>query len=168
VTDYLVRVVQRGSRACRGADREIPRRPEFRAGAWLDPDRLAAYGSRHDVRQRSRQQSDSGIATPAQMVQVNLSTTTQPAFVEEFRTWWSAGERRGGAAGATSRPLSLGADDYDSRVSFDGQRAVYIGIQIAPAANLLDVIAACAASSPTSRRTAAGPHGAIVYDSTAS
>ena len=35
----------------------------------------------------------------------------------------------------------LGAEDYDSEVGFDGKKAVYIGINVAPAANLLDVIA---------------------------
>ena len=36
--------------------------------------------------------------------------------------------------------VTLGDDDYESAVGFDGQNAVYIGIQVAPAANLLDVI----------------------------
>ena len=36
--------------------------------------------------------------------------------------------------------VTLGSDDYESRVGFDGKKAVYIGIQVAPAANLLDVI----------------------------
>ena len=36
--------------------------------------------------------------------------------------------------------VSLGSDDYESQVGFDGKHAVYIGIQVAPGANLLDVI----------------------------
>ena len=35
--------------------------------------------------------------------------------------------------------VTLGAEDYDTEVAFDGQKAVYIGIQVAPIANLLDV-----------------------------
>ena len=38
--------------------------------------------------------------------------------------------------------VTLGADSYDTRVAFDGQDAVYIGIQVAPAANLLTVVKA--------------------------
>ena len=34
----------------------------------------------------------------------------------------------------------LGSEDYESEVSFNGQKAVCIGIQVAPDANLLDVI----------------------------
>jgi len=37
--------------------------------------------------------------------------------------------------------VTLGSEDYDSEVGFDGKKAVYIGINVAPAANLLDVIA---------------------------
>ncbi len=37
--------------------------------------------------------------------------------------------------------VTLGADDYDTQVAFDGKPAVFIGIQVAPAANLLDVMA---------------------------
>ena len=63
--------------------------------------------------------------------------------------------------------VMLGADDYESQVAFDGKQAVYIGIQVAPGANLLDVIAgvrkafpevqaqlpkACAAASFTIQR----------------
>lgn len=36
--------------------------------------------------------------------------------------------------------VTLGSDDYESRVAFDGQDAVYIGIKTAPSANLLEVI----------------------------
>ena len=36
--------------------------------------------------------------------------------------------------------VSLGATNYDSSVSFNGKQAVYIGIQVAPSANLLTVV----------------------------
>ena len=50
--------------------------------------------------------------------------------------------------------VTLGAEDYESEVGFDGKQAVYIGIQVAPAANLLDVIARRAQGLPrTSRRS---------------
>ena len=61
----------------------------------------------------------------------------------------------------------MGADDYESRVSFDGKRAVYVGIKIAPAANLLNVIgnvrdtfASMQAQQPQ------GIYSRVVYDST--
>jgi len=48
--------------------------------------------------------------------------------------------------------VTLGNDDYETAVGFDGQSAVYIGIQVAPGANLLDVIKGIHAVFPASRR----------------
>ena len=62
--------------------------------------------------------------------------------------------------------VTLGAEDYESEVGFDGKQAVYIGIQVAPAANLLDVDrTACTSVFPDIQ--AQLPHGLdgeIVYD----
>ena len=63
--------------------------------------------------------------------------------------------------------VTLGADDYDSQVRFDGKNAVYIGIQVAPNANLLDVSPASAPCFPSIQtQLPQGIEGKIVYDST--
>ncbi|MEI6202081.1 MAG: efflux RND transporter permease subunit, partial [Enhydrobacter sp.] len=63
--------------------------------------------------------------------------------------------------------VTLGSDDYESQVGFDGQKAVYIGIQVAPAANLLDVIKGVRAIFPDIQaQLPEGMTGKIVYDST--
>ena len=49
--------------------------------------------------------------------------------------------------------VTLGSDDYESEVDFDGKRAVYVGIQVAPAANLLNVIDGVRAIFPASSRS---------------
>ena len=51
--------------------------------------------------------------------------------------------------------VTLGAEDYEFEVGFDGKQAVYIGVQVAPAANLLEVAPACTGSGPTSGAIAA-------------
>ena len=64
--------------------------------------------------------------------------------------------------------VSLGAEDYNSAVRFNGQQAVYIGIQAAPAANLLDVIKGVRAVYPDIRaQMPTGLRSEIVYDATA-
>ncbi len=64
--------------------------------------------------------------------------------------------------------VTLGADDYEQEVAFDGQKAVYIGIQVAPAANLLDVIGGVRKILPDIlAQLPQGLNGAVVYDSTA-
>ena len=63
--------------------------------------------------------------------------------------------------------VTLGAEDYESEVGFDGKQAVYIGIQVAPAANLLDVIAGVHKVFPEIQALLPhGLNGEIIYDST--
>ena len=63
--------------------------------------------------------------------------------------------------------VALGSDDYESACRFDGKKAVYIGIQVAPAANLLDVIKGVQRDLPRPAGAVAAGHSAeIVYDST--
>jgi multidrug efflux pump len=61
--------------------------------------------------------------------------------------------------------VSLGADNYESLVWFNGKRSVYLGIQLAPSANLLQVIGAVKEVFPSVQ--AALPRGLtaeIIYD----
>ena len=51
---------------------------------------------------------------------------------------------------------TLGADRLRGQVGFDGKKAVYIGIQVAPAANLLDVISGVRAVFPDIQAAIAG------------
>src|SRR5205085_1404559 len=63
--------------------------------------------------------------------------------------------------------VTLGSDDYDTKVSFDGQDAVYLGIKIAPNANLLTVIENVRKIFPDIQsQLPEGLKGRIVYDST--
>ena len=45
----------------------------------------------------------------------------------------------------------LGAENYDFNVAFSGQRSVFIGIKVAPKANLLDVTERVRAALPGDR-----------------
>ncbi len=63
--------------------------------------------------------------------------------------------------------VTLGSEDYESEVGFDGKQAVYIGIQVAPAANLLDVIQGVHNVFPEIQALLPhGLNGEIIYDST--
>ena len=172
VTDYLVRVVQPKLQAVVGVQTaELLGPKNFALRAWLDPAKLASFGlTAADVSQAlAANNYISGLGnTKGQMVQVNLSASTSLHTADEF-----ANLVLKQANGAIVRlkdvaNVSLGADDYDSQVAFDGRKAVYIGIQVAPAANLLDVIAGVRKIFPDIvAQLPEGLHGAIVYDSTA-
>ncbi len=63
--------------------------------------------------------------------------------------------------------VTLGSEEYETEVGFDGKKAVYIGINVAPAANLLEVIARVRdVFPPIKAQLPQGLQGEIVYDST--
>src|SRR5205814_7198910 len=71
----------------------------------------------------------------------SFPTRRSSDLVEQFKNLVI--KQQGGAVVRLSdvANVTLGAEDYDSEVGFDGKKPVYIGINVAPAANLLDVIA---------------------------
>jgi multidrug efflux pump len=142
----------------------------FALRAWLDPQKLAAFGlTATDVSQAlTANDYISGIGnTKGQMVQVNLTASTSLHSAEEFRNLVI--KQTGGAVVRLKdvANVSLGAEDYESEVGFDGKQAVYIGIQVAPSANLLDVIRGVRKVFPDIQALLPhGLNGEIVYDST--
>lgn len=171
ITDYLVRVVQPKLQAVPGVQTaEILGGQNFALRAWLDPAKMAAYGLTATDISNALQANDyiSGLgSTRGQMVQVNLTASTSLHSAEEFANLII--KQSGGAVVRLKDVayVSLGADDYESQVAFDGKQAVYIGIQVAPSANLLDVIAGVRKVFPEIQaELPQGLRGAIVYDST--
>lgn len=172
ITDYLVRVVQPKLQAVPGVQTaELLGGKYFALRAWLDPQKLAAYGlTATDVAQAlAANNYISGIGTSkGQMVQVNLSASTDLHSLDEFR---NLALKQSGTAIVRLKDVAnvaLGFDDYDSQVGFDGKKAVYIGIQVAPAANLLDVIKGVRGVFPgIQAQLPQGLDGTVVYDSTA-
>ena len=172
ITDYLVRVVQPKLQAVQGVQTaELLGAKHFALRAWLDPEKLAAYGlTASDVSQAlSNNDFLSGLGnTKGQMVQVNLTAATSLHSVEEFENLVL---KQGNGAIVRLKDVAnvtLGAEDYESEVGFDGQKAVYIGIQVAPAANLLDVISGVRKVFPEIQaQLPQGLNAKIVYDSTA-
>ena len=74
------------------------------------------------------------------MVQVNLTASTSLHSVAEFENLIIKQQDGAIIRLKDVANVTLGADDYETSVSFDGNKAVYIGLQVAPSANLLEVI----------------------------
>ncbi|MDD5586504.1 MAG: efflux RND transporter permease subunit, partial [Alphaproteobacteria bacterium] len=171
ITDYLLRVVQPKLQAIDGVQvAEILGGQNFALRAWLDPQKLAAYGlTASDVNQAlAKNDYISGLGnTKGQMVQINLTASTGLHSLEEFRRL--VVKQEGGAIVRLEdvANVTLGSEDYESRVGFDGKQAVYIGIQVTPTANLLNVIKDVRAEFPQIQaELPEGLNGSIVYDST--
>src|ERR1700728_1665628 len=171
ITDYLTRVVQPKLQAVTGVQTaELLGQKIFALRAWLDPQKLAAFGLTATDVSLALAANDyiSGIGnTKGQMVQVNLTASTSLHSADEFRNlvikqWNGAVVRLRDVATVT-----LGSEDYESEVGFDGKQAVYIGIQVAPTANLLDVIDGVHRVFPEIQaQLPRGLNGEIIYDST--
>jgi len=171
ITDYLTRVVQPRLQAVSGVQTaELIGGKKFALRAWMDADKLAAYGlTASDV--SSALTGNDYIAglgsTRGRLVQVDLSASTNLHSLEQYRNLVvkqidSAIIRLKDVANVT-----LGNDDYDSAARFSGKTAVYLGIQVAPTANLLDVIKGVKALLPDIQvQLPNGIVSEVLYDST--
>ncbi|HVB49575.1 MAG TPA: efflux RND transporter permease subunit, partial [Burkholderiales bacterium] len=171
ITDYLIRVVQPKLQAVDGVQTaEILGQKLFALRAWLDPQKLAAYNlTAADVQTALANQDFLAAigSTKGQMVQVNLTASTGLHSVDEFRRLIVKQQNGAVVRLGDVAHVTLGSEDYESAVNFDGKQAVYVGIQIAPAANLLDVIKRVRDVFPSIQaQLPQGLHGRIVYDST--
>ena len=171
ITDYLVRNVQPQLQSVPGVQTaELLGGQNLALRAWLDPDKLAAYGmTAADVNAAlSANNTIAGLGTTkGQMVQFNLTASTNLHSVAEFRDLVIKQVNGGVVRLSDVAHVTLGADDYESGVSFNGKRGVYLGIQIVPSASLLTVIDSVKAVLPgIQQQLPGGIHSAVVYDST--
>jgi multidrug efflux pump len=171
ITDYLLRVVQPKLQAVDGVQTaELIGNKNFALRVWLDPDKLAAYNLTATDVSTALAQNDflSSLGnTKGMMVQVNLDASTNLHSVDEFRNLIVKQVNGAMIRLKDVANVTLGAENYDTRVGFDGNTAVYIGIQVAPTANLLDVIKGVRDVFPDIQaQLPQGFEGKIVYDST--
>lgn len=144
ITDYLVRVVQPKLQTITDVQTaEILGARQFAMRAWLDPVRMAAFNvTAADVSSALAANNFISAAgrTDGQAVIVNLSTDTNLINLDEFRNLVVKEQTDILVKLQDVATVSLGAEDYDTSVKFNGKRAVFIGIQIAPNGNLLTVL----------------------------
>jgi multidrug efflux pump len=171
VTDYIQRVVQPKLQSIAGVQTaEILGGQYFALRAWLDPQKLAAYGvTANDVATAlSANDFVSAIGnTKGQMVQVTLTSTTSLHSLSEFKKLVVKQINGANVTLSDVGTVELGADSYEARTAFDGKEGVFIGIQVAPSANLLTVINGVKAEFPDIKANLPqGLKGLIVYDAT--
>jgi multidrug efflux pump len=171
ITDYLIRVVQPKLQAVEGVQTaEILGSRQFAMRAWLDPEKMAAYGVTGTEVSNALATNDfiSAIGqTKGQMVTVDLVADTSLHSTEEFRNLVIKSQNGAIVRLGDVANISLGSENYDSSVSFDNATAVYIGIKVAPTANLLSVIEGVRQAFPgIEAQLPEGLNGRIVYDAT--
>lgn len=170
ISDYLLRVVQPKLQAIDGVQvAEILGNRQFAMRIWLDPIKLAGFNLTPSDVALALAANDfiSAVGrTDGSMFTVNLTASTGLSTVQEFKNLIVKAQN-----GAIIRlkdlgTVSLGATNYDTAVSFDGEKAVYIGVQLTPSANLLNVLQDVKQAFPQIvDQLPQGLNAKIVYDS---
>lgn len=171
VTDFLLRVVKPKLDSIEGVQTaELLGARQFALRAWLDASKMAAHGvTAADV--SAALVNNNYLAaigsSKGQMVTVPLTAGTDLHSVAEFKQL--AIKQSGGAIVRLEdlATVTLGSENYDFNVAFGGERSVFVGIKVAPEANILDVAKRVRSAFPAIReQLPSGLTGEIVYDST--
>lgn len=172
ITDYLIRVVEPQLASLPGiANARIIGAKTFAMRIWLRPESLVEHNltAGEALRILRRQSPQTAVGeSRGHYVKIGLSARTDLRTVEEYRDMVIRAEQ-----GATVRlsdiaDVVLGADNYDQAAGWNGSPAIFIGIEVRPEANVLDVISGVRELWPDI--VSALPEGldaAIGYDSTA-
>lgn len=171
VTDFLLRVVKPKLDSIEGVQTaELLGARQFALRAWLDSSKMAAHGvTAADV--SSALTANNFLAAigsaKGQMVSIPLTAATDLHSVDEFKQL--AIKQSSGAIVRLEdvATVTLGSESYDFNVAFGGVRSVFVGIKVAPDANILQVAKRVReAFPPIVEQLPNGLSGQIVYDST--
>jgi multidrug efflux pump len=171
VTDYLVRVVKPKLDSVDGVQTaEVLGARQFALRAWLDPERMAAQSvTASDV--YSALAANNYLAAvgtaKGQMVSVDLTASTDVHSLDAFRHLVVRHQNGAIVRLEDVATVVLGAENYDFSVAFGGRRSLFIGIQTAPRANVLEVVQRVRQVLPElARQLPAGLVQEIAFDAT--
>nr|WP_274620426.1 efflux RND transporter permease subunit [Colwellia maritima] len=171
ITDYLLRSIQPRLAAIDGVQKaETLGGRVFAMRIWLKPQAMEAMNvTPTELRQAlaaNNVQATLG-QTRGMLTQVNLSADTDLNSVEDFQQLIIRRTEQGIIRLIDVADVELGAEDYNTEVSYSGQTAVFMGVWVMPTANALDVMKAVRAEMAAIREKLPSGLDAIVsYDST--
>jgi multidrug efflux pump len=169
ITDYIVRSVQPRLAALAGVQEiQIFGARTYAMRVWMNPDRLAAHGlSPADI--RAALAANNYLAavggTKGAFVQVNLTANTDLHTEEQFRDLVVRRENDAIVRLRDVAEVELGAEDYDTTVTMNGEPTVFLGVLPLPTANTIDVVDLVRADLEEIRRDLpSGIEASIAYD----
>jgi len=171
ITDYLTRVVQPKLNTVAGVQKaRIIGARTFAMRIWLKPEKMASLGvTASQVRQvLSENNFQAAIgSTKGHMISVDLTAQTDVNSEEAFRDLVVKRTENATVRIGDIADVQLGAEDYGSSVFFNGKPATFIGINTAPGANVLDVVAGVRDIYPEIvKQMPTGLESQIPYDAT--
>ncbi|MCZ6882321.1 MAG: efflux RND transporter permease subunit [Gammaproteobacteria bacterium] len=132
VTDYLLRTIQPALSTVKGvAEAQILGGKTYSMRIWMDPIRMAALKvSAGDIMRAINAQNYQSAAgqTRSELVQTNVNALTDTGDPELFKRFIIRDEGVNKVRLGDVAEVSLGAENYDSLVMFDGVPSIYIGI----------------------------------------
>ncbi|MDB6092424.1 MAG: multidrug efflux protein [Gammaproteobacteria bacterium] len=169
VTDYLARVVKPKLDSVEGVQTaEVLGARQYALRAWLDPDRMAAQSvTAADVSAALAANNYLAAVGTAkgQSVSVDLTASTDVHSLDEFKHLVIRHQNGAIVRLEDVATVVLGAENYDFSVAFNGKRSVFLGIQTAPRANVLDVVQRVRAALPAiAQQLPTGVTQSVVYD----
>ena len=171
ITDYLSRVVKPKLDSIPGVQTaELLGARNFALRAWLDPAKMAAHGvTAADV--NAALAANNYLAavgsSKGQAVTVDLTADSDLHSVNQFKQLVIKQVKGSIVRLEDVAKVELGSDSYDFNVAFSGRRSVFIGIKVAPDANVLDVAKRVREAFPDiQKELPSGLTGKIVYDGT--
>jgi multidrug efflux pump len=145
ITDYLIRVVEPQLASIPGVEKaDIIGARTYAMRIWLKPDRLTAHNlTASEVYARVREQNVLSAVgeTKGNYVRIGLSARTDLRTPEEFKQLVVKSDGESVVRLGDVADVLLGAETYDGAAGWDGDPAIFIGVDVRPEANVLDVIA---------------------------
>ncbi len=171
VTDYLLRTIQPALSTIKGvAQAEILGGKTYSMRVWMDPLRMAALRvSAADIVNAIGAENYQSAAgqTRSNLVQTNVNAVTDTGNPEVFKRFIIRDEGANTVRLGDVAEVSLGAENYDSLIMFDGVPSIYIGIQGTSDGNPLTTIKLVTAELDKIKNSfPPGLKVAIAYDST--
>lgn len=171
ITDYALRVVQPQLQTIDGvAKAEILGGATYSMRVFLDPIKMAALEvAPSDVFTvlASNNFLTAAGSTKGEYVAIHITAQTDLNNVEEFGQLIVRSNKNSIIRLKDIAKVTLGSQNYDSSVTFDGKKAVFIGIAPTPTANPLTVISDARKAFPAiQKQFPPSLTGTIVYDAT--
>ncbi|MCC5878862.1 MAG: efflux RND transporter permease subunit [Idiomarina sp.] len=145
ITDYLVRVIEPQLSTIAGVQRaEILGAQTFAMRIWLDSARMAALNVTGSDVIRALQANNvlSAVGrTKGSMVAIDLVADTDLRSAEAFEQLIVRADNGSVVRVRDIAEVELGSENYENSALYNGEQATFIGVEIAPDANALDVIA---------------------------
>ena len=171
ITDYALRVVQPQLQTIDGvAKAEILGGATYSMRVFLNPIKMAALhvapAEVFTVLAQNNFLTAAG-STKGEYVAINITAQTDLNSVNEFSKLIVRSDKHSIIRLNDIAKVKLGSQSYDSSVTFDGKKAVFLGIAPTPTANPLTVISQVRKVFPSiQRQFPPSLSGTIVYDAT--